>query len=409
MATKSGSFLPTRRYHGDTMQGSKKEVRDGTWRLRVYTGQRRANGSPIFNTKTVKAPGKNPKPGAGARVADAELAKMVAEVAKGNTAAGTDTVDTLLDKWLADCQNRLQPTTVAKYHQIANRDVRPALGKIKLTKLTVGHLERLYDDLTARGNKPRTVQRVKALISAALNFAERWNMVSRNVAKVAKAPTVHKSKGVTVPTIEAVQAMVRKADDEDLTAGAYLRLAILTTARRGELCALRWSDVESEVGTIHIARSLYERKGGGWAEKDTKTHQERTIVLDAFGRDVLRWHREDVERDAAQFELEVLPDGFVFSSEVDGSEPIRPEVATRYVERFGKPNGVTHLHALRHFGASQLMAAGIDAVTVAKRLGHSSTQITLDTYGHSTAERDKAAAEALGSILESPAALSAST
>ncbi|MGH9100403.1 MAG: hypothetical protein ACRDV8_09270, partial [Acidimicrobiales bacterium] len=132
------------------------------WRLRVFAG-RRANGTPIQKTKTVVAPealkGKA-KPGAGTRLADRELAKMIADVAKGYTASGTETVAELVDRWLTHCESIVRsPTTVRKYRSIATAVVAPELGKVRVAKLTASDLDRLYAKLTAKGNKATTVRR----------------------------------------------------------------------------------------------------------------------------------------------------------------------------------------------------------------------------------------------------------
>src|SRR5271157_5258009 len=92
------------------VRGSKTEVSPGVWKLRVYAG-RRPNGTPIQISKTVHAP--EPKPGAGARLADRELAKLVAEVSAGKVGAGRETVGTLLDLWLDHCESiGHSPTTM---------------------------------------------------------------------------------------------------------------------------------------------------------------------------------------------------------------------------------------------------------------------------------------------------------
>ena len=156
---------------------------------------------------------------------------------------------------------------------------------------------------------------------------------------------------------------------EPALAGLLL-LAALTGARRGELCALRWTDLDTAAGTLTIARSVYETVGGGWAEKGTKSHQSRTIGLDDLGLEALRRHRATADALARQLGLDVPPDAFMFSRSPTGTEPIRPDVLTKFVVRVAKTSGVTtHLHALRHFSASQAIAAEFDPVTVGGAAG----------------------------------------
>ncbi len=382
------------------MRGSKSEIAPGVWKLRVYAG-RRPNGTPIQVTKTVHAPER--KAGAGSRLADSELAKMVASVSAGRVTAGTETVGNLLDLWLNHCESiGHSPTTMRKYRQIAEAVIRPELGKVRLAKLSTRDLDTLYAKLTARGNKPLTVRRLHTIIGAMLSQGERWNMVDRNVSRKASPPPVH-TEQVKTPDIEEVRALITEAEKVEPVLAALLFIGALTGARRGELCALRWSDVDWEARLLTIERSVYEIKGGGWAEKPTKTHQARRVGLDDVAIEVLRRHRATVDKLASELDLRIPRDSFLFSRSPVGSEPIRPDIVSKFVPRIAKAAGVnTHLHALRHFSATQLIAGGHDVRTVAGRLGHADASITLRVYSHVLPERDREAAAALGRALALP-------
>ncbi len=375
------------------------EVRPGVWRLRVYAG-RRANGTPIQITKTIQA--KESRRGAGKRLAKRELAAMVADVSKGNVSTGTETVGDLLDIWLAHIEADRSPTTMRKYRDLADRVVRPELGGIKPKVLTARHLDGLYTKLTSKGNKATTVRRVHALIGAALHQAERWDMIDNNVARRASPPAVHQVR-IQPPSPKEVRAIIAAAERLEPALASLLMLGALTGARRGELCALRWLDIDERERTLTIARSVYETVGGGWAEKGTKSHQIRTIGLDALAVAVLRKHRLMVDGLATELDLEVLSNGFVFSRSPIGAEPIRPDIVTKFTKRVAAAAGVdTHLHALRHFSATQAIAAGFDPTTVAGRLGHRDSSITLRVYSHVLEGRDRDLAAALGRTLALP-------
>jgi len=368
----------------------------------VYAG-RHANGTPIQLAKTVRAPGQAPKPGAGTRLADRELAKLIAKVDRGAVGSGSKTVGGLVDEWLRHCESLgRSPTTLKKYRQITEAVVRPELGNVRLSVLSARHLDRLYAKLTKRGNAATTVRRVHALIGAALAQAERWGYVERNVARRASPPPVHAAQ-VTAPSPEEVQAMLKVAEDIEPMLAVLLLVAALTGARRGELCALRWNDLDTKAGALTIARSVYEVDGETCAEKPTKTHQARTIGLDALGLEALRRHRAAVAQLADDLALDVPDDAFMFSRSPVGAEPIRPDVVTKFTLRVAKTAGVaTHLHAFRHFSATQSIAAGFDPVTVGFRLGHSDPSITLRVYSHALEQRDRELAESLGRTLALP-------
>jgi integrase len=386
------------------MQGTKTELRPGVWRLRVYAG-RRPNGTPIQVSTTFISPDAAKgiaRPGAGKRLADRELAKLVTKVAAGDAVATSTTVSVLLDRWLAHCDSLgRSPTTMRKYRQIAEAIVRPELGKIRLRKLTAADLDRLYSKLTVKGNKPATVRRVHALIGAALHQAQRWDLVERNVALRASPPPVYPAQ-VGAPTPAQVLAIVEKAEEREPALASLVLLAAVTGARRGELCALRWPDVDWQARTLVIAHSVYETQGGGWAEKATKTHQVRRIGLDDFALAVLRRHRAAVDALAGELRLDVNEDGFVFSRSPVCAEPYLPSLVTKFTSRMAKLAGVdTHLHALRHFSATQAIAAGGDVITVSKRLGHADPSVTLRVYSHAVEQRDREVAAALGNALSS--------
>lgn len=385
------------------MNGTKTEVAPGVWRLRVYVG-RNANGSPIQRAKTIHAPDPHPKPGAGKRLADRELAKMIAAASRGRDATGNETVGILLDRFLehADALGR-SPTTVREYRRIAEKVLRPELGKIRLDRLAALDLDRLYARLTAKGNKPTTVRRVHSLIGAALHQAERWQLVDRNVSRNATPPPVHAAE-ISAPDPDEVRRIIEAAEEIEPALACLLLLAALTGARRGELCALRWTDLDTDAETLRIARSVYETAGGGWAEKTTKTHAARRVGLDVLGLEILRRHREGVDELADELGVAVAPDAFIFSRSPAGVEPIRPDVLTKFTKRVAKTAGVsTHLHALRHFSATQAIAAGFDPVTVASRLGHADSSITMRVYSHAVESRDRELAASLGRTLALPA------
>jgi len=387
------------------MRGTKTEVRPGVWRLRVYAG-RRPNGTPIQVAKTLVTPEAakgTAKPGDGIRLADRELAKMVTDVSEGRRRVRDITVGQLLDRWLdhLDSIGR-SPTTLREYRAIARRTVLPAIGSVRLSKLTAAHLDDLYASLTASGNKPTTVRRVHALIGAALHQAERWDLVEKNVSKRASPPPVHQAP-VTAPSPEEVLAIIHQAEKADPSLARMLVIAALTGARRGELCAIRWTDLDWTTSTLTIARSVYTVAGGGWGEKATKTHQERHVGLDDLAVDTFRMQREWVDDLGRQLDLSVLDDGFVWSPSPVGAEPYRPDLVTKFASAAAKKAGVsTRLHALRHFVATQGIASGADVVTVAGRLGHRDPGITLRVYSYALEQRDRELAAAIGNTLRPP-------
>jgi len=328
---------------------------------------------------------------------------MVAGVSKGEVAIGAETLDDFLDRWLEHLESiGRSPVYVRECRYKKDTLIKPDLGGLRLSRLTTRHIDALYSKLTKRGLKPRTVRTVHAILSSSLHQAEKWGVVDHSVARQATPPAVH-AEQAAVPNPAEVRRILDVAEEVEPALAVLLLVAALTGARRGELCALRWSDLDLEARVLTIGRSVYETAGGGWAEKATKTHQARRVGLDSLGVTVLRKYRKDADKIATKLGLTIPADAFLFSRSPIGSEPYRPDHVSKFTARIAKAAGVeTHLHALRHFSATQAIGAGFDARTVASRLGHADPSITLRVYSHAIEQRDQELATALGRTLAPP-------
>ena len=173
-------------------------------------------------------------------------------------------------------------------------------------------------------------------------------------------------------------------------------LLMTTGSRRGEVCSLRWTRLDLETGLAVFKRSTGQIGAELW-EKDTKTHQDRRVTLDSEIVQVLAEHRVRCEARAASLGLSLARDAYVFSPAPDGSEPTKPDSVTQRYGRLAARLGIdTRLHSLRHYSATELIAAGVDIRTVAGRLGHAGGgATTLRTYTAFVQEADQRAAAAL--------------
>jgi integrase len=172
--------------------------------------------------------------------------------------------------------------------------------------------------------------------------------------------------------------------------------AMTTGARRGEICGLRWTQLDLDSGVAVFRASVGQIAGERW-EKDTKTHHHRRVTLDDEMVAVLREHRARCEERARLLNTSVRRNGFVFSPAPDCTLMTNPDTLTQRYGRLAKRLGFhTHLHSLRHYSATELISAGVDIRTVAGRLGHSGGgSTTLRTYSAFTLEADQRAAAAL--------------
>ena len=203
------------------------------------------------------------------------------------------------------------------------------------------------------------------------------------------------------PSAEEITRIVDAAQQLDPVKAALLVVAAMTGARRGELCALKWSDVDWERRTLTIVRSLTITPDVT-IEGTTKTKKSRTISLGAMGVEHLRTHRERCSDLARSGGIELLNDAYIFSTSLDGLVPVKPNSLTQFHVRLMAKLGMNYrFHELRHFMATSMAASGVGIRTIAGRLGHADPALTLRTYAHWLETADREAADAIESVLSS--------
>ena len=293
----------------------------------------------------------------------------------------------LLARWL-DHVKALgrSPSTLYNYRNCIARELVPVIGTIRLSKLTAGHLDRLYSSLRERGLAPATIRQVHAIIRAALHQAVRWGLIARNVASLASAPPLPQREQHP-PTADEVLVLIRAAEDLDSMFGLYVRLVAATGMRRGEACGLRWTDVDLDSGRVIVQRS-HLALPGSVGDHPTKTRSMRTVTLDADSVVALNkaWRSALQLARFAGVDDDTRRAGYVFSFDVDGASAWRGDTVSGRWMRTRRAAGApgVRLHDLRHWQATQLLDAGVPVPTVAARLGHADGTTTLKIYAHRT-------------------------
>ena len=368
------------------MKGSKRKGRrPGTWELRVDAGpdpltRKRQQKSEIFVGTS--------------RQADEALAALVTEASRGHVTVGTRTVADAMEVGLRQAElEGLEPTTLRGYQTSADCHVLPALGSKRLTHLTAEHLDRFYGGLVDAGYSRSTVRGCHVLLCRVLDQAQRWGWVAANVGRAARPPRQHGSNPKPVP-IEMMLAMVEQAGEKNPSLAMLIVLAADTGARRGELCALRWRHLDVEAGTLRIEAAIGETNVV--YEKDTKTHQHRTVTVSSYALDRLLEHRTRHAKACALCGFELSDDAFVLSPEPGGLAPWHPSNASRAFsrlrDRMELPTWV-HLHGLRHLQVTELLDAGVPLRSVSGRVGHRNPSTTTNIYAHWIQESDARSAE----------------
>jgi integrase len=245
----------------------------------------------------------------------------------------------------------------------------------------------------------RTVRQIHSILSGAFAAAVRWEWIDRNPAASAKLPK-SQPRFPTSPTPADVAAVIAAAKGQELDLLAlYMWLAAVTGARRGELCGLQWVDIDLDAGLVHIAFS-YLVRGGQKMRKDTKTHQDRYLAIDAVTASVLAERKQQVQALLATTDVKLPATAYVFSSDLLGLTPWNPDWVTHKVAEVAEAAGIDlNIKALRHYTASQLLAGGIDLRNTAARLGHGGGgATTLRHYADPVSEVDRRAATYLARL-----------
>ena len=307
------------------------------------------------------------------------------------------TVTQSIDVWLAGAPKG-SAKTMERYGELAANQIKPHLGAHKLQKLRAEHVQQWHGVLIDAGLSPRTVKHAHKLLVRVLADAVKNGTLARNVAAIHAPPKVEDTE---IEILEPGQIADVLAKLEGHTLFPIVALALATGMRRGELLGLQWGDVDLDAATLCVERSLEETKSGLRLKPPKTKRGRRNLRLPAEAVDMLRTHK------VAQMQLRLAlglgkPDGetLVFS-DVEG-ELLKPHTVSRAWRRIvaAKKLPAVSFHALRHTHASMLIRAGVDILTISRRLGHSKASVTLDVYGHLIGGADEAAANAIGKVLK---------
>jgi integrase len=247
--------------------------------------------------------------------------------------------------------------------------------------------------------KAGTIRQIHSILSGAFDAAKRWKWVDDNPAESAKPPTVKQLKRPATSPADVAKVIAEGRAREMHQVALYLWLAAITGARRGELCAVQVCDIDLEHGLLHVAFN-YVVKGGQKVRKDTKTHQERWNALDEASVAFVREHLETAGSALAAVGLELAPDAYLFSNDPMHAVPWNPDWASHKVSDLADAAGVElNIKKLRHYTASQLLAARFDLQNTAARLGHGGGgATTLKHYADPVSEVDRRAAAYLAEL-----------
>lgn len=309
------------------------------------------------------------------------------------------TVGELLGRWLDEAVAlTVRPRTLASYRYVVRVHLAPAVGDVPLAALTAQDVQSLLNRKAASGLAPRTVGYLRGVLRQAIGYAERMDLVGRNVARLARPPRVPRRQ-VSPLTLEEARAF-RAAIAGDRLEALYL-VAVGCGLRQGEILGLRWRDVDLDARALRVRFALARVDGELALVEPKSAASRRAVPMPAFVAAALAAHRERQAAEALPRRPEP-PDPFadlVFTTTI--GTPLDGISVTRRFQRVLKGAGLPRqrFHDLRHAAASYMLAAGVPARVVMETLGHSEISLTLNTYSHVLPGLGRDAADRMDALL----------
>ena len=306
-----------------------------------------------------------------------------------------------MDKWLDEYMIfTIKESTIDGYRAMVEHQIKRFIGNKQLTSLTTADVQKFYNKIKKEGRvKPHPltgygladtmVRKVHMILHQALDVAVKERIIVRN-------PTV----GTTIPKKTYVEKQVLGDSQLDKFMEAikqepywndFFYVEVMTGLRRGEICGIKWSDINFDEGTLCIKRSVGRVKNGSITIGETKTTAgERKIILPPSVLTLL----EEKQADAIN--------EWVFPHYMNPSDPLHPDTAYRKLKTILKnvELPLIRFHDLRHTFATHATQGGVDAKTLAGILGHTDASFTLDTYTHVTGDMQKNASSVVNNMMQ---------
>jgi integrase len=373
------------------------------WRFRIYTGKDQT-GRKLYEGR-----GGFEKEGE----AQTAMQRAMEDIGQRRTPAPAKqrTLGEWVQQWLDTyALDRCQPKTLERYQQLAAyvltaADGKPSpLAQIPLAYLAHQQIEAaLYALLKTEGKRrkhisARTVRHVGGLLNVALNKAFKLELIPVNPMLRVELPRVEKTdaRSLTPDEIRRLREACRGG-----WTFALVEMALATAARRGELLALQWADIDWTSGVLTISKSL-EQTRAGLRVKRPKSGKSRPCQLPQSALVALRFHKEQQQEHRRLYATDYKERDLIFC-EPDGNHH-QPDLISQVIVRRMHKAGISDasMHTLRHTHASHLISNGVPLPAVSARLGHADANVTARIYSHALPADDQRAADTWDAIIDGP-------
>lgn len=331
--------------------------------------------------------------------ARAAMNEMIVELNRGGyVEPTTETLGDYLDNWLEHKRKRVVHSTYLHYKGNINNHIKPAIGDIRVHELNARQVQRFYDSLLDNKLSERSVHHIHRILSNALDYGAKLGDINKNVAKAAEPARVRKKEMEYWP-IESLSKFINDTRNEKFFIAWYI--ASFTGMRQGEVLGLKWDCIDFSNKRIYVKRSLKRSEENNYHIADLKNNSSyRSISISDSDVFELKKHLNEQKRIKMNAGDSYIDNNLVVATGI--GTHVLPSNLGRAFRRAIKRSKVNRIrfHDLRHTHASMLFALGVHPKIVQERLGHSSIQVTLDTYSHMLPNMQEAVAESLESAFK---------
>lgn len=309
----------------------------------------------------------------------------------------------------------------ASYQMFIDKHILPYIGDLLIKDVSSALItKRLLDyQVDGKGHSHASCVKLYNILNGIFQMAFLDDTIAFNPMLKVKRPVQRKddkkeSEADKALTVDGLRYVMKCLDSEPLKWRLFVQLSIDTGARRGELCGLKWSDIDSKDLSISIQRNVGYTPDKGVFVNNTKNGKNRKVDIGEDTLFMLRLWREEQKKECVS-EYVFTPEKsnqYKHADNVKHKEknivpvivntPMNPDSPTRYYAKFGKRYGIPgfHPHLLRHTSASVAITEGADVVSVSERLGHSDPSITLRMYSHANEESIRKAGQTVRDALK---------